>query len=127
MDHHAPIQDMTSLVRRLSRDVDRCEAALNSNTVAITTLSARIANLESSPVGNNTDSRINRCDTGIKELVRELRQYDRNISKLKLAVETQTNIQTNRNRSVDERFAEVERLVKKLDTDQQSQILNLKG
>ena len=57
-------QDMTSIVRRLSRDMERCEGAVSSNTAAINTLSARLASLEGgSAVNADMDTRINRWDT----------------------------------------------------------------
>ena len=54
-------QDMTSIVRRLSRDMERCEGAVSSNTAAINNLSARLAALESGgSVSSDLDTRINR-------------------------------------------------------------------
>ena len=60
-DHVTLFQDMTSIVRRLSRDMERCEGAVSSNTAAINNLSARLAALETGgSVSSDLDTRINR-------------------------------------------------------------------
>ncbi|XP_063680437.1 protein FAM81B-like isoform X2 [Bolinopsis microptera] len=124
---HDHIKDMTSIVRRLSRDMERCEGAVSSNTAAINTLSARLATLEGgSAVNANMDTRINRCDVGITELVREVKECNRNINKVKQVTEAHTSVLTERNRTQDSKVLDLEQVIGKLESEQSRQIANLR-
>lgn len=120
------IKDMTSLVRRLSRDIDTCENSVSSNKAAVAALNARVSGMDYSAVAQNIDSRINRCDTGIKELVRELKENNRSLAKVKQALDTHASQQAERQAITEKRFSELERYIKKLDGEQHTQIRRLK-
>ena len=53
-------QDMTSLVRKLSRNVDRCEAASGMNNSAVATVAARVSTLEGNRSSAELDNKIGR-------------------------------------------------------------------
>ena len=75
----------------------------------------------------NTSFLSTRCDVGITELVREIKECNRNINKVKQVTEAQTSVQTERNRTQDSKVLDLERVIGKLESEQSRQIANLRG
>lgn len=68
-----------------------------------------------------------RCDVGIKELVREVRDCSRNLGKIKHTSETHSADHDEKNKLWEGKLGEVERVIKKIQADQNRQISTLKG
>jgi len=120
------LKDMTSLVRRLSRSVDRCEAASGMNNSAVATIAARVSTLEGNRTTAELDNKIGRCDIGIREVVREVRDCSRSLLALKQSVDSQAAVELDRQKRSEAKIDELERKLKRYQADTTSEIQILK-